>query len=532
MLPTVDFPTLGWVAIDWIEAYLVHGPGDVEGEPIELDDELATHLLWAYRLDKRTGRRVVFEDTFSRPKGRAKSEFAGMLVCFEALGPARFDGWGAEKDEHGNRIPIGRPIRSPFIRCLATEEGQAGNTYDNVQMMLTRGGAADEFPGLEVNRGRTSLPGGGVIIPSTASSSSKDGGKETFCVADETHLYVLLELRRMHRTVMRNLAKRKAAEPWMFNTTTMFQPGEGSVAEQAYNRWIKRDRAPLGKDGMLFDHREAPMVKKWGDDRELKAALAEGYGPFAKVLDLSRIVADIRNDDATEAESRRYWLNQRARASGSWRANEHWADREVDGELEDGEPVCLGFDGSRFHDATGLVAVTEDGFVDVLGLWEKQPEDGPEWEVPTSEVDAAVDAAFQRFDVVRFYPDPAWWQAEVDAWAARHGDAVSKWWTNRDSQMARAVGRFATGVRTGQLTHPGNPDLTRHIGNAREKKVRIKLEDGNELAYVLVKDRQGSPHKIDLAVCAVLAAEAHGDAIAAGEFAARRKKRRRTLHTF
>jgi len=52
----------------------------------------------------------------------AKSEVAGLIGVAEALAPVRFDGWDASGQ------PVGRPIRSPFVRCLATEEKQSGNT--------------------------------------------------------------------------------------------------------------------------------------------------------------------------------------------------------------------------------------------------------------------------------------------------------------------------------------------------------------------------------------------------------------------
>ena len=161
-----SFISLGWDAIDWIETYLVHGPGDVQGEAITLDDEQATFILKAYELDKN-GRRVTRRAFFSRPKGRAKSELAGMLVCFEALGPARFDRW----DQFGN--PIGKPVQYPFIRCLATEEQQSGNTYDNVRYMLEhiKTNFGTEYPGIDVGLTRTFLKGGGEIVPSTAASA-------------------------------------------------------------------------------------------------------------------------------------------------------------------------------------------------------------------------------------------------------------------------------------------------------------------------------------------------------------------------
>src|SRR6266498_2398927 len=121
-----EFHTLGPQVVSWVEAFLVHGPGDVQGEPVCLDDELVAFVLRAYRLDPETGRRVCDEALLSRPKGRAKSELAGMLACAEALGPVRFDGWDAAGE------PVGRPVVYPFIRALATEETQSSNTYLNV----------------------------------------------------------------------------------------------------------------------------------------------------------------------------------------------------------------------------------------------------------------------------------------------------------------------------------------------------------------------------------------------------------------
>jgi hypothetical protein len=49
-LPPVNFPTLGWQVIDWIETFLCHGPGDVQGAPISIDDEEALHICWLYRI--------------------------------------------------------------------------------------------------------------------------------------------------------------------------------------------------------------------------------------------------------------------------------------------------------------------------------------------------------------------------------------------------------------------------------------------------------------------------------------------------
>jgi hypothetical protein len=52
-----EFPSLGPQIVIRIEDYLIHGPGDVMGEPIVLDDEFYEFVVRAYRIDPETGRR-------------------------------------------------------------------------------------------------------------------------------------------------------------------------------------------------------------------------------------------------------------------------------------------------------------------------------------------------------------------------------------------------------------------------------------------------------------------------------------------
>jgi phage terminase large subunit-like protein len=316
-----ELVTLGWQVAHWIETLLCHGPGDVEGERIQLDDEFLAVIVRAYALRPDDGRRLVRRYVLSRAKGRAKSELAGFICCAEGLGPVRFDHWAKRGEtswwgyEFERGEPVGRTPRYPFIRCLATEEGQAGNTYDNVEYILAEGRIAEEIPGLDIGATRTFLPGGGEIRPCTAGAASKDGGKETFAVGDEEHLYVLPEHQQMHRTVSRNLLKRKAAEPWLLSTTTMFEPEKGSVAEEAWNYHLDLQRGPRTDAGFVFDHREGPEPRNWNSDRQLLASLKRAYGPAATWMDLQGILDEIRRPMTDPADARRYFLNRRARRS-------------------------------------------------------------------------------------------------------------------------------------------------------------------------------------------------------------------------
>lgn len=319
----MQFVTLGWSAIDWIEHYLLHGPGDVQGQPIRLDDEYAGFIVKAYRVQSKTGERIVRRAFLSRPKGRAKSELAGMLDCFEALGPCRFDHWAepGEVSDWGYEYEPGEPVGAPLgyveILNVATEEGQAGNTYDNAYYMLHPDTCSDElladYAAVDVGLTRINLPGSrGFIEPVTASNESKDGGKSTFIVSDETHLWVppaagRFKLGLMHQTMARNLLKRKVASGWMLETSTMYAEGEGSVAEGTH-AYAKSPAARSGK--LLFDHRQASDGYDLTKRADRLKALREVYGPAAAWMPLEEIADSFDDPQVKPNEWERYWLNR------------------------------------------------------------------------------------------------------------------------------------------------------------------------------------------------------------------------------
>lgn len=312
--------TLGFAALSWIEHYLVHGPGDVQGQCIELDDEFAAFILKAYQLDD-AGARKIRRAFLSRAKGRNKSGLAAMLACFEALGPCRFDhfaetgetsAWGYEY-EAGE--PVGQPLTYVEILNVATEEGQAGNTYDAIYYMLNPDTCSPyllkDYGRIDVGLTRTNLPDRrGFIEPVTSADTSKDGGKSTFIVADETHLWTLPRLKRLHGVMTRNLLKRKAASGWMLETSTMYADGEGSVAEgtHSYARQVSRGRR---RDStLLFDHRQAADTWDLADRSQRLKALREAYGPASAWMNLDAIADSWDDPQVSEAEFRRYWCNQ------------------------------------------------------------------------------------------------------------------------------------------------------------------------------------------------------------------------------
>jgi hypothetical protein len=509
--------SLGYNIVDWLQEYACHGPGDVQGEPLDFsaDPEVENFIIRAYELDPETGRRKKSKVVYSAPKGRAKSETAGLLGVAEALAEVRFDGWDA------NGQPVGRPVRSPFIRCLATEENQAGNTFQNIAYVMSEWGP-DAHP--EIYRGITGakqyqsatalyLPDGGECRSSSSGAASKDGGKETFLVPDEIHLYVLRELRDMYATSMRNLGKRFKADPWALMTTTACRLGEQSVWETIEKQWR---RGELG-DEWLVHHREAKGKVDIDDQertlRQLRYVYGAAMDPETGWMDPARIYADMRDPTvcADEQTAVRYFLNRSMAGSDAWIAKDvHERQTKID-VVAPGEPIALGFDGSLNDDTTVLRGCRmSDGFLFKIGAWAK-PDGaaGAGWSVPRLEVLAAIREAFGRYDVTRLYADPHEWRSDIETLAQDLGeDRVIPWETRRDIAMGVALDRLHTGPMTGEVWHDDDPLAHEHYGNAYAvRRGRSRL---------VRKEYPNSPRKIDSVVGDALALEARADAISAG----------------
>jgi hypothetical protein len=543
--------SLGWLGLAWMEHFVVHGPGAVQGQPVSHGDEYTGFIVDAYMCgDHPSNNHMLYDSAFlSRPKGCDKSGLGARLALFEGLGPCRFGGWarGGEiyEDPWGLDFryvyqagePMGRHCTAPVIRCLATEENQAAtNVFQTIHFNITD----DEFepllsfvPGVDAGVDKILLPHGGDIRVSTASSSAKDGGRETFLIMDESHLYNTPELRRMYRTVTRNLRKRKLIDgTWYLETTTMFAPGEESMAELTYAEAeaLREGRKRRGRHRLLYDHRWGEC-KDLADEEDLRLALRESYGDALAWMDLDSLVDefyDLRNE---AADSRRYFLNAKTSSSDSWIAEHEWVACKRPGQgLKKRDVVTLGFDGSVRDDATALVACRpSDGHLELIGLWER-PEgpEGESWSVDGEAVDAAVANAMRHYRVVGFFADPAHWQDYLDRWHNEFAEKMQvqasakkplEWWTNRPTAIVAALQRFyeaVQGVRLGYTPaedRAGRPAelslaLTRHVLNAKRAETRAGL--------AIRKDTPKSMHKIDAAMAAVLAYEAAREAVAAG----------------
>jgi hypothetical protein len=517
VVPPLDespWPTLGPQVCEFIRQNLIYGPGDLRGEPAELDVEKEGLIHRMYEVFPQghpdAGRRRFRRVALSLRKGSAKTELAAWIAACELHpnGPVRCVGWEGGK-------PVGGGVTDPYIPMIAyTEEQSEELAYGTLLCVLSEGPLMDDFDcGLaRIQR----KDGTGRAVALSAAPGPRDGARTTYQVFDETHRLVLSKQLHAHRTMLANLPKRRLADPWSLEVTTAPAPGEGSVAEQTMDYAQAVAAGNVVDSKLFFFHRQASDKHDLETDDGLKAAIVEASGPVAVWSAIDAISEQWQDPTADRSYLERVWLNRPVRSADQAFDSEQWKELAEDFRPVPTSLIVLGFDGARFRDSTALMGCdVEHGHLFVLGLWEK-PVHLDDWEVPVGDVKSAVEQAFSTWNVWRMYADPPYWESLVDEWAGTYGeDRVISWWTNRLRPVGHAVRAFTGAIAAGELTHDGNKDLARHIGNAKKKLLRVR-DDEDKPLWSIEKDRQDSPRKIDAAMASVLAWEARGDAVAAG----------------
>lgn len=522
-----------YVALEWIERHCVIPDGFERGSNFVLTAEQGTFLANHYdvRPDAEIGQ-LAPAFTFRRSQlvrsqKWGKSPLAAAMICLEAVGPALFAGfaeggevyrctdWGCGCGwvyEYEPREPMGRHWPTPLIQVTATSEEQTDNIYDALRPMIEYGALSEVIPktGEEFIR----LPGGGRIDVVTSSAKSRLGQRVTFVPQDETGIWLpssgMVKVAEIQRRGLAGMGGRAV------EFTNAWDPSENSVAQRT---------AESRAEDVYRDHASAPLSLSYTDKRERRKIHRLVYGDSVKSkaggwVDLDAIeseAAELLEKDPAQAE--RFFGNRIVAGSDAWWTRDQlasWEALAAPMAVPDKVKVSLGFDGSQYDDWTvirarwlnpgdGLTYGFTPTFADGKATFWAPAEHGGE--VPRSEVNAAVEELFGRYDVVRMYADPELWQSELDAWIAKYGDKrIISWPTYRTRQMAAALERLTTDTASASYRHDGCPILKQHLANAR------KVRRPGGIAIGKAADHQ----KIDMVIAEALACEAAGDVTAAG----------------
>lgn len=540
IVPPIDeepWPTLGPGICDLIEDGACFGPGDLRGEPAVIDEEKRALIYRAYEVfpkdHPKAGKRRFKRVCISLRKGTAKTELAAWIAFAELHpeAPVRTDGW---KRRGRIWVPVGRPVKDPYIPMIAHTEEQTEELAYAALMVMCSEGPDQDFFDCTLER-ITRRSGDGKAVALASAPDSRDGARTTFQHADEPHRLKLPRQVAAWQTMLQNIPKRPIADPWSLSTTTAGVPGEGSVAEseREYAQKVAKGKA---RDPQLFYfHRDASPNHDLEREEGLRAAIVEASGPaVAKWSDIDSIMSLYHQDDTDKAYFERVWLNRWVASARQAFDPVRWGQLANPIKIEQGEPIVIGFDGARWRDACGFIAThIETGLQWPLALWEKPPDDGKkkrandeerDWEVTDEQVDGALAEAFDLYKVFLVYADPPRFEANVAKWSGKFGEKkVAEWYTNRPRQIGVAMRAFKTAQTSGVVTHNGDKDYARHIGNSRRGDLKI-LDDDDTPLWTIYKERPDSPLYIDLAMAGCLSWQARLDALTKGGWQRKSRK--------
>ena len=511
--------TLGWDVIRWAGENLVQPDGPDAGSDWKWTPEQARLLLWWYAVGD-DGRFVFRRGSLVRIKGWGKDPFAAAIALVELLGPCRFGGWASDGE------PVAVPHPSPWLQIAAVSQDQTRNTMTLLPGLL---GTPSRAKALGVDLGKTIIygPGSARLEAVTSNPRALEGSRPSMVILGETHHWLPSnDGREMARAVARNLAKSRDGSARALAITNAHAPGENSVAEADFEAWLDIDSGKSRASGVLYDSLAAPADLDLSDPVALRAGIKAASGD-SWWIDANRIAEEVLDPTTPVSMSRRFYLNQIVAPEDAWISAVEWDRCEIGAQLNPGDMVTLGFDGSRKDDATALVACrVTDGLLVRLGVWVAPP-NVTDWEVDRDEVDAAVRSACDAYDVAGFYADLALWESYIDGWRDTVATAVRVKacghhplafdMRGRRADFTRAADRFASDVQQRQLMHDGDRTLRQHVLNARRAP--------NRWGVSIRKEAPMSQRKIDAAVASVLAWAARNDVVADGGASSSTKRR-------
>lgn len=517
-LPPAPEKSLGPLVFQWCQEYVRQPDGPDAGERWQFTPEQIRFLHYLYAVDER-GRFLWSRSVLRRAKGWGKSPLMAALALAELCGPVRFDGFDARG------APVGIPASLPWVQIAGVSEKQTNNTMSMVLAMIAESPIVDDY-GLDPGLTRVFTAEGGRLEPITASASTAEGARPTFCVLDETHHWVQANGgHKLAEVIRRNLGKSRDGAARSVETTNAHEMGIESVAERSYEAWQAQLTGKTARSTILYDSREAPPDVNLADEAELMASLAATYGDSVWV-DLERVRDEVYDPGTPPAEARRFYLNQMSVADDAWLMPVEWDARAVPGvSVPDGETITLGFDGSKSDDHSALIGcVVDTDHLFEIQVWEPDATTG---EVDRQAIDGTVRNAFERYDVVGFFSDLHPWESYVDRWAEELGatlcvkssgkHAIAFDMRSRTAEFTAGCEALHDAIIEGDVTHCGSVMFRRHAHNARRAP--------NRWGVSIRKEHRESARKIDAVPAAILARIARQTYMALPD---NRKRRKRT----
>lgn len=339
-----------------------------------------------------------------------------------------------------------------------------------------------------------------------AIAGTNDGQRPSVFLADEIHEWQGKK-ERVHTVIANGTSKR--AGSLVMNTTTAGADID-TLAGRMHAHGVRVNAGEIEDDEFLFIWYGAAEIYDLDDPLQLEAAVWAANPAAGSFLRVADVISRFYQIPRFEFE--RYHLCRWTTVGESWLPPGAWDEAEdASIEIEEGADVVLAFDGSYNGDCTALtvVSIADKPHVELVELWERGALDRIDWQVDILDVEEKIRETCLRYHVLEIAADPYRWARSLQI-LADEGLPVVEFPQNA-SRMTPATTRFYEAVVNKQLTHSGDPRLTRHIGNCT-----LKVDSrGSRLS----KDQRNSTRKIDAAVTAVMGLDrASSSSVAEPEF--------------
>lgn len=491
------YPSMGYAAAVWINAKT----------KIKLDPWQIELLRRAFLYDPETLNWVVRDIIVVGPEGLGKSAFFAAIGLWLLEGPC-LPPVESPRPHPKPDIPVVSAALSLTrnVHRFAREHVKDGPLEGRVEVENTKIFRADD------EAHRMWFPAG--------SGAYQQGGGPTTILEEELHVANAIGVKadgvETIAVISSKRSKRAFPNAPKVQRFTITNPDDGDEHSLLGKRWSYAERVITGEiedAELLAVHFHAALPWDLDDPADLRRGIKQAMP--SSFADIEAIAAKYEKDRQSPGWFMRY-------SGGLF----HAADEQVfgDGQLEsraapegqrdrppDGtDRIALAFDGARNRDSIGLYGFTEAGFGWTHRKWERPPgAKGEGYRYPKFEVALAVEEAMdETYLTAVLGVDPTWFEDFVlDGWYDEDGTFHEPWaerWPDRivldvQKQGSEAWQAYRQDVMDEAITHDGDPDLIRHMRNAREHTNRYGRNP------ILRKKADDGKHPIDLLVVATYA---------------------------
>jgi len=446
----------------WMQQTLVHGEGDLYGQPYRLLPWQREFSWRWFELDPAAemGRWWYLEALVGAERGAVKTEFLAALALLEMAGPERARNAQA----------------TPLVHIAAAALKQAGELFRQVQVMA--GGAKGRevttapLAGLfEVLDTTISFADGrpGRIERVAAEAGTNEGGKTTLFLADELAEW---EGRRAQVFDVLNAATTKRMSPGRTIGISMAGHNKGSMPFEdddpllwkLYARGLLEADDPQSR--YLFDWRSAPDVD-FTDPVAVESGLRMMRGADVTWSVKVRL-REIMSRKISQRQAQRLYLCQwPAKSADSWLRDTPaaWSEIHDDHAVPaDGSEVVVGVDMALHGDHVGLIVAghLSDGRV---GWWPRSWSPDGNGRIDHADVFATIAGTIaERWKVTAITYDPRFFELPARFLEDRGFRVIE--FPQSPERLIPADQLLHQMVLDHQLAVPADPTLDAHADNA------------------------------------------------------------------